>query len=227
MSPTFCCEKCGTDVPDLIVSQEAWKAIERSLVNKSVTLAVAELKYYTDCTEQESREYINHLLKCAYAWPSSSDDEKILGIIEKAFEGIKKPDHFTDYTHCDECYEHDQTLKNSSKETATRKDFGNAGWDPMTFSTGEGLLYYFPVLARFALLPNVWRDNDWYGDQLLSHLTWDGKSNKLLSVCNSKQQEAVFLYLKHLEVTRSQEITNYMASSELKQALLIWSDVIV
>jgi hypothetical protein len=225
MGSKIYCGECGAEVPELIVSDEGWKAIERSLLNKSVTLAVAELKYFADCEEKESREFINHLLRCAYAWPIASEDEKILFIIGEAFNGALKPHHFTDYTHCDECYEHDQTLRKCSKETATREDFGNTGWDPITFSSGEGFLYYFPVLARFALLPDLWINNDWYGEQLLSHLTWDGESNKLYIECNKKQKEAVLMFLKHMQATRSKSIKNYMITNEINLAIQIWSGI--
>lgn len=168
----------------MIESDGAWEAIERSLRNTSVTLAIAELKQYANCGEAAARELIDHVLNCAYAWPVAKEDEKILELIEKEFNGIEKPAHFTDYTHSDECYEHDQTLINSSRHTEKRKDFGNSGWDPITFSSGEGVLYYFPVLARFALLPDVYRDNDWYGDQILSHLSCDGAKNKIFKICS-------------------------------------------
>lgn len=225
MSSTFYCEKCRTEVPELEVCEEGWKAIERSLLNKSVTLAVAELKYFADCEENESQKFINHLLRCAYAWPIASEDEEILIKIEEEFNRAKKPRHFTDYTHCNECHEHDQTLRNTSIETAKREYFGSAGWDPITFSSGEGFLYYFPVLARFALLPDLWVNNDWYGTQLISHLTWDGKSNKLYKECNNEQKKAVLMLLKHMEATRSRPINNYMITKELKLALKIWSDI--
>ncbi|MCU7932536.1 MAG: hypothetical protein KZQ90_17195 [Candidatus Thiodiazotropha sp. (ex Codakia rugifera)] len=212
-------------MPELSINQEGWKAIERSLMNKSATLAVAELKHYAGCEEKDSQQFVDHLLRCSYAWPIAREDELVLSKVEKAFAGVKKPKHFTDYTHCDECLEHDQTLRNSSKETAKREEFGNAGWDPITFSTGEGLLYYFPVLARFALLPDLWVNNDWYGEQIVSHLTWDGKSNKLYKQCNSKQKEAIFMFLKHFEATRARPINNYMITEELNLAIKIWSDM--
>jgi len=222
MTGFFRCEKCNAKIPNLMVSNGAWEAIERSLQNNSVALAIAELKHYANCDDKAARAFIDHVLNCAYAWPLAKEDEKILELIEKEFNGIDKPAHFTDYTHCDECYEHDQILINSSKNTATRKDFGNPGWDPITFSSAEGFMYYFPVLARFALLPDVWRDNDWYGYQMLSHLSYDGRKNKLFKICDDTQKKAVFSFLRHMKSTRERAITDYMADKELKKALEIW-----
>jgi hypothetical protein len=51
------------------------------------------------------------------AWPTASTDEAVIQNITEAFSGIEKPEHFTNFTHCDECKEHDDTLRARTVET--------------------------------------------------------------------------------------------------------------
>lgn len=146
----------------------------------------------------------------------------MLRCIEQAFEGISKPEHFTNYTHCDECEVHDKTLRTRTRETLRREDLGNAGWDPITFSSEEGIAYLLPALARFALLPDVWRHHSWYGSQLLFHLSWDGGSNRFLAWCSPRQCDAVYTFLVHLAATRRLAIERGGDEDALQTALSAW-----
>ncbi len=165
------CKHCGAFVPRLSPKVDELEMVVRALSNGSKTIAASELKYFTQCFDEAAKTWIDHLLCCSHAWPVEPMDQDILDRIDQAFAGVRKPDHFTDYDHCDECREHDDTLRNRTRETLRRQDLGNAGWDPITFSCAEGIGYFFPALARFALLPDVWRAHSWYGEQLLSHLS--------------------------------------------------------
>jgi hypothetical protein len=146
----------------------------------------------------------------------------VLRCIEQAFAGLSKPEHFTNHAHCDECEEHDQTLLARTRETLRREDLGNAGWDPIIFSSEEGIAYLFPALARFALLPDVWRQHSWYGSQLLSHLAWDGGSNRFLAWCSPGQRDAVYSLLMHLAETRRPAIEREGDENALLTALSGW-----
>jgi hypothetical protein len=173
--PVLPCEHCRALVPRLEVNDREFQAIVKALSDGSKTLAAAELRHFVQCRESEAQAWVDHLLTCAPAWPIARADQNVLDCIDQAFGGISKPEHFADYTHCDECAEHDNTLRRRTRETLRREDLGNTGWDPITFSNEEGIAYLFPALARFALLPDVWRQqHSWYGSQLLAHLSWDG-----------------------------------------------------
>ncbi|MEM7404268.1 MAG: hypothetical protein AAF458_03200 [Pseudomonadota bacterium] len=93
----------------------------------------------------------------------------ILAELDQTFGGYPKPEEFTDRSHCDECTEHDNTLQ-KGRDRITRTDLGNPGWDPVGFCRKEGLFYLFPTLARYAFVPDLWRDREWYGAQILDHL---------------------------------------------------------
>src|SRR5690242_13994900 len=102
--------------------------------------------------------------------PVSSDDD-ILEVVRQAFAVCPRPEHFTDFTHCEECREHDDLLRSRDVDSLRGEDVGNPGWDPLCFTSAEGFAYFFPALARLAL-DSAGPDRDWYGPQLLFHLTY-------------------------------------------------------
>jgi hypothetical protein len=67
------------------------------------------------------------------------NDDAILSVVAAAFDECQRPKHFTDYTHCCECAEHDVLLRSRNRGTLTVADVGNPGWDPLCFVTNEGL----------------------------------------------------------------------------------------
>ena len=81
--------------------------------------------------------------------------DEILSAIAEAFETAPRPDHFTDYTHCAECAEHDNTLRSHTPATIGLEQLGNPGCDPVCFiNSPAGFKYYMPALARLALDPS-------------------------------------------------------------------------
>ena len=76
------------------------------------------------------------------------NDDEILSVVTQAFGECHRPEHFTNYTHCCECAEHDDLLRSRDRVTLSIADVGNAGWDPICFVTNEGFQYYLPALVR-------------------------------------------------------------------------------
>lgn len=222
MQPTISCTHCGEVVLDFTPSEDDFQGVIRALLNGSQGLAAGEFKYFAQCSNQEAVAWVAHLLNCAYAWPYAASDQHVLGQIDSAFSGVVKPEHFTDYAHCDECSEHDNTLRAKTRETLRRSDLGNAGWDPITFSSAQGIGYLFPSLTRFALLPDVWRDNSWYACQLLSHLASDNDKNRFLAWCSTAQRCAVHAFLVHLSTTRREAVSHCPSQMDLQTALSAW-----
>lgn len=222
MTRTIPCKYCGDSILDFIPSQDDFQAVVRALLNGSKGLAAGEFQYFAQCSGSESAAWVGHLLKCAYAWPTAPSDRDVLDQIDSAFSEVAKPTHFTDYAHCDECNEHDTTLRARTRETLRRSDLGNPGWDPITFSTAHGIGYLFPSLVRFALLPDVWRDNSWYACQLVSHLAYDGCNNRFLGWCSSVQRGVVHGFLTHLWTTRAESLSESSSQKDLQAALAAW-----
>ena len=222
MSRTVSCKQCGAVVLDFTPTGGDFQSVVRALSNGSKSLAAGEFKYFATCSDEEASSWVAHLLNCTYAWPNAQSDQSVLNQIDSAFSGVVKPEHFTNYSHCDECNEHNNTLRARTRATLLRRDLGNAGWDPITFSCAEGIGYFFPSLARFALLPDVWPDNSWYACQLLSHLKWDGCENKFFVWCSPTQRSAVYSLLEHLSVTRGEEVACHSSQADLQEALSVW-----
>ena len=154
--------------------------------------------------------------------PSDAD---ILQTIKQAFAGCRRPDHFTDYVHCEECAEHDEVLRSRDVDTLQIEDVGNPGWDPICFTSPEGFAYYLPALTRLALAEPDYA-HGWYGTQLLWHLLHDGRKNRRLLACKSEQRRVIVQFLRHLVETRATLADSHCSTDDLFQALEIWSDEI-
>lgn len=152
-----------------------------------------------------------------------TSDAVILQEVQQAFAGCRRPEHFTNFTHCEECAEHDELLRSRDIHTLRIEDVGNPGWDPICFATSEGFTYFFPALARLALAESDYA-HGWYGTMLLSHLVGDGCRNRRVMACTPEQRKAVVQFLQHLVETRAAVADEYCSTDELFQALEIWSD---
>ncbi len=149
-----------------------------------------------------------------------SSDADILAQVLAAFRDCPRPEHFTDYDHCDECAEHDEVLRSRDVESLTRGDAGQMGWDPITFTSEAGAAYYFPALARLTLEGES--DLGWYGPQLLWHLSYEGSCNRLLSYFSSQQIAAVRLLLRQIEREHAQLVEANLCADDLQRAISIW-----
>jgi hypothetical protein len=149
-------------------------------------------------------------------------DLEILNLVKEAFSDCQRPEYFTNYNHCCECFEHDEVLRSRDIETLSFDDVGNGGWDPICFITLEGFVYYFPALARLVLsTPDPYWG--WYGPQLFFHLNYDGKCNDRWKQCSLKQRMAIVKLLEYILETRTQLLDDYNCSDDLFQAIEIWS----
>ena len=150
-------------------------------------------------------------------------DTDIVSLITGAFGGIARPEHFTNYRHCDECFEHDELLRSRTWETLAIDDVGSMAWNPITMATPEAFAYWLPALTRLALEPMP-MGLDWYGYIILFELRRDGPRNERWLFCNPEQRSAVVRLLEHIEATRPAEVEVYGCQPELLDVWTIWSD---
>lgn len=216
------CEYCGTEFPKVALSSSNFDRIVEVLSNGGKARAASEVQFASGIEMHQAQTWLDHLLSCIYTWPYSDADKAVLGEIDLAFSEIQKPEHFTNFTHCGECAEHDEVLLKRNRETLQRKDLGNAGWDPISFCSAEGIAYLFPTLARFALAPDIWSDNDWYVDQLLFHLSYQGPDNRFFIWCDEGKRTAVCRLLRHLAESRPILNVDSTRKKELDIATLTW-----
>ena len=136
---------------------------------------------------------------------------------------VPKPIHFGKYQHCCECAEHDQTLSASDVDSIGLEQLGNAGWDPLCFSSAEGLLYYMPAMIRLTL-DTMDDPREVYLDQLLFHLIRDGMGNMVVTACSKEQREFVADFLEYLVENYAPQIeAGVFSSDDILRAHEIWS----
>ena len=138
----------------------------------------------------------------------------------KRIFAMDKPLHFTDFGHCEECAEHDETLRSSSVDRIGLEELGNPGWDPMCFCSAEGLKYYFPALVRLSIETVT---DDFYFDQMLFHLAYDGPENRLLKSCVGPQREFVASFLAHMISTYPSQIEENMSVDQALSTHELWT----
>lgn len=148
-------------------------------------------------------------------------DKQLIAIVDVAFGGCRRPEHFTDYRHCSECEEHDDLLRSRDRDTLKLEDVENPGWDPLCFATDEGFKYYVPALVRLALAEPT-DSGAWYFPQFLFHLTYTDDGVRRLPCCSSEQRAAVLRFLRHVQGSRKTLIDDYLCADELKGAIAAW-----
>lgn len=132
-----------------------------------------------------------------------------------------KPAHFTNYLHCEECLEHDETLLDSDIDKIGLEELGKPGWDPVCFCTAEGIKYYMPSFVRLSIAT---MNDDFYLEQFLFHLESNGKDNDLYQSCSEEQRQFILNYIEYIIINHAGELEyNYCENAALK-VLEIWSN---
>lgn len=149
-------------------------------------------------------------------------DADLLSEVTAVFGRCERPEHFTDFRHCCECAEHDQLLRSRDVMSLRIEDVGNPGWDPLCFTSAEGLLYYFPAMARLAL-DDPHPTLGWYAFQLHFHLTYDHADNRMLRAAAPDQRRAVVGLLRHLVASRPALCDEWDCREELLAAAELWA----
>jgi len=135
---------------------------------------------------------------------------------------MPKPEHFTNYRHCCECAEHDETLLACDVDSISLQQLGNPGWDPLCFASPEGFLYYLPALIRITL-DTMAKPHERYLDQLLFHLIRDGKDHDLVRACSPEQRVFIAGFLEYLIDQYATEIDACTYADDMLKACEIWS----
>jgi len=153
-------------------------------------------------------------------------DTEAIAAIDSAFGSINRPEHFTNYSHCEECLEHDQTLLSRSRDDLTLEQLGMPGWDPVSFCTPAAKAYLLPRLVRLALMTPE-EQYGWYVPQLLNHLYAGYDSNQLWKLCSPAQRTAVASLLLHMVNTRAALMDAYCCADELLRCHELWAGCVI
>lgn len=136
---------------------------------------------------------------------------------------VAKPQHFTNYGHCCECAENDETLLAHDRDSIGLEQLGSPAWDPLCASSVEGLIYYMPALVRLTL-DTIDNPQETYIDQMLFHLIQDGEDNRLVLACSQEQRQFIAKFLEYLIDKHSAEIEGGIFTSDhILRAHEIWT----
>lgn len=138
-------------------------------------------------------------------------DSAALALIDQAFWGAPRPEHFTDFAHCDECDEHDRTFLQHTRESLSRRALSYPGWNPVSFITSEGYRYYIPALARIAL-------NRKDGSEYLPQFVGDLRDELFISF-DAEQRSALAAFLEYLRESRESDIRSFYRPQEILEQL--------
>ena len=131
-----------------------------------------------------------------------------------------KPEHFTNFNHCPECAEHDQTLLAADIDTIGLDELGNPGWDPICFASPEGKKYYLPAFIRLSL--DTMKD-EFYIEQFLFHLEGDGPDSAFYRSCTKAQKNFVASFIEYVIEQYAEEIEANSCTDKSLSSYEIWS----
>ena len=142
--------------------------------------------------------------------------------VERAKElfNVSRPEHFTNWTHCDECSEHDETLRLATIDSIGMQELGNPGWDPICFSSIEGKIFYMPVLIRLCIETI---NKGLYFESFLFHVTGNGEGNDLVNSCSSEQRQFIRSFLEYMITEYPDVIDQANCTDDALKAIEIWS----
>ena len=155
---------------------------------------------------------------------SMTTDADILERVQQAFAGCRRPEHFGNFTHCEECAEADELLRSRDVHTLCIGDVALPS-SLMSYISPEGFAYFFPALVRLTLAePDDFYG--WYGSELFYCLRSDGRRNDRFLAFTPEQRRVVVEFLHHVAETRARLADSELCTDELFQAIEIWSDEI-
>ena len=130
-----------------------------------------------------------------------------LQTIQAAFATERRPEHFTDPTHCEECADHDRTLLLYRRQNLPLKLIHNRAWDPICFVTPEAFRYLFPRLCELA----YGTDADYYLDQFIFHLEYN------LESLHAQEYPQVLAVLEEISAQNEKQIKRHGDKRDLRR----------
>lgn len=147
--------------------------------------------------------------------------EQIRDRLYSEFSDYARPEHFTDYEHCDECAEHDETMQSADLETLTAAHMGTGGWSPLSFLTEEAFGYYMPRLMELALIEDRNVHGEPFATLIMFHLNPTSDYDRF-SAYTPSQCEAILDALLYIQKRHRETIVEYLFDEDLEPAIEYW-----
>ncbi|MFC4820321.1 hypothetical protein [Dokdonella ginsengisoli] len=140
-----------------------------------------------------------------------------------AFAIFAKPEHSTNYSHCEECAEYDLLLRSVARTELTVAQIGTVAWGAIPFLTPQALAYYFPRLAELALRGERNVEGDSFVCQFLNQVLSQGKGSPQLSCLGSEHRLLVLRCMDFIADVHLEEIEAQCYADVLQESILAWS----
>lgn len=150
--------------------------------------------------------------------------DEIINDAYRAFSNFSRPEHFTNYAHCEECAEHDETMRSCSLSDIGSNQVGNPGWSPIPFLTEQAYGYVMPRLLELALNNSFNNDNDPFVFQYLLALT-PSPEHRTLDYFTPEQATVILNSLYYIRDHMATVIENECCESNLVEAITLWQSI--
>jgi hypothetical protein len=152
------------------------------------------------------------------------DKQQIISDAYRVFSSFSRPEHFTNYDHCEECAEHDETMRECSLSDIGPEQVGNPGWSPIPFLTDDAFGYVLPRLLEMALENISNSDSDPFVFQYLLALT-PLPENRSFSYFTPEQINTVRQSLYYIRDQLGSLVADECCEENLDEAITLWQKI--
>ena len=138
------------------------------------------------------------------------------------FSSFERPEHFTNYTHCEECAEHDVTLQQCALHDIGSNQVGTISWNPISLLTTDAYGYVMPRLIELSLNLELNMADEFILFDWLIYIT-PGPENNRGKGFSKKQRLVILNTLKYIEKQIWPGIDENYHEEILHDAISVWS----
>ena len=147
--------------------------------------------------------------------------EQLIANAYQVFSEIEKPQHSTNYSHCEECAEYDEMLSTVEKRDLSIEQIGTVCWGPVPFLTPEATAYYIPRLIELAAEGVENKDLEPYFNQFINTVC-EGPSGRQYSLFGDVHRRAVASVLIYIKSNYYDLVCEHCWGEELDKACANW-----
>lgn len=149
------------------------------------------------------------------------ESSELVDELYEAFSDCRRPEHFTDHEHCDECFEHDETMRKATLRSLSAVEMGTAGWSPLSFLTEEGFAYYMPRFMEMAVRLEKNRHGESFASHFLFHLAPSLDYDRFKNF-DQRKCTIILSSLQHLLNEHRKKVVEEFIQEDLENAITYW-----
>jgi len=150
------------------------------------------------------------------------DFQQLVNRAYQVFSVFEKPEHATNYEHCEECAGYDEMLLHVGRKELTTEQIGTVSWGPVPFLTPEAMAYYMPRLIEIAASGVDNRDRDPYFTHFINSVS-AGPASRQYALFKTPQRLAVASALVFIKENHYERVLSFCWEDTLETAMTSWS----